>query len=69
MEKKNIKKVTTKEKAEFKYSKKNWILIFTGVGLGIISLIIMAFGDITISVILFVLGFIILLPIGLLLRP
>ncbi len=57
------------KKASFKYSKKNWALIFSGLGLGLISLIIMALGDITVSVILFVLAFLVLIPIGLLLRP
>jgi hypothetical protein len=54
---------------EFRYSRKNWILIFSGLGIGIISLVLMGLGDITWSVILFVLGFLILIPIGLILRP
>ncbi len=68
-EKKKIKKAPQVQKVEFKYSKKNWILIFSGIGVGLVSLILMALGDITVSVILFVVGFIIVLPIGLLLRP
>lgn len=69
---KQIKKKEAGKKAEkvtFKYSKKNWILIFSGLGIGLLSLILMALGDITWSVILFVLGFLILIPIGLLIRP
>ncbi|MGB9825027.1 MAG: hypothetical protein ACPLN0_07720 [Candidatus Hydrothermia bacterium] len=70
-EKKIQKKDEVKKdkKVEFRYSRKNWILIFTGLGIGVISLVLMGLGDITWSVILFVLGFLILIPIGLILRP
>ncbi len=70
-EKKIQKKDEVKKdkKEEFRYSRKNWILIFSGLGIGIISLVLMGLGDITWSVILFVLGFLILIPIGLILRP
>lgn len=70
-EKKIQKKDEVKKdkKVEFRYSRKNWILIFTGLGIGAISLVLMGLGDITWSVILFVLGFLILIPIGLILRP
>jgi hypothetical protein len=65
-EKKTKKEV---KKGEFRYSRKNWILIFSGLLVGIISLILMGLGDITLSVILFVVGFLVLIPIGLLLKP
>ena len=65
-EKKTKKEV---KKGEFRYSRKNWILIFSGLSVGIISLILMGLGDITLSVILFVVGFLVLIPIGLLLKP
>ncbi len=67
--KKESRESKESKKPSFKYSKKNWILIFSGLGLGLISLIIMALGDITVSVILFVLAFFVFIPIGLLLRP
>ncbi len=70
MEKKSQKKVEkTEKKVTFQYSRKNWILIFSGLGIGVVSLILMALGDITLSVILFVLGFLVLVPVGLILRP
>uniref|UniRef100_A0A7C2P8H0 DUF3098 domain-containing protein n=1 Tax=candidate division WOR-3 bacterium TaxID=2052148 RepID=A0A7C2P8H0_UNCW3 len=67
MAEKKTKKVVKKE--EFRYSKRNWILIFAGLFVGIVSLVLMGFGDITLSVILFVIGFLVLVPVGLLLRP
>jgi magnesium-transporting ATPase (P-type) len=67
MAEKKTKKEVKKE--EFRYSRKNWILIFSGLLVGIISLIVMGLGDITISVILFVIAFLVLIPIGLLLKP
>jgi magnesium-transporting ATPase (P-type) len=67
MAEKKTKKEVKKE--EFRYSRKNWILIFSGLLVGIISLVLMGLGDITISVILFVIAFLVLIPIGLLLKP
>lgn len=70
MEKKGQKKMEKIEKkVAFQYSRKNWVLIFSGLGIGVISLILMARGDITLSVILFVLGFLVLVPVGLIIRP
>ena len=46
MVEKKTKKVVKKE--EFKYSKRNWILIYAGLFIGIVSLILMGLGDITI---------------------
>jgi len=50
-------------------SKKNYIVSGAGLLLGIIGFVLVGLGEITISVILLVLGFVILLPVGLYIKP
>ncbi|HHF53209.1 MAG TPA: hypothetical protein ENL43_02455 [candidate division WOR-3 bacterium] len=50
-------------------SKKNYIISGAGLLLGIIGFVLVGLGEITISVILLVLGFVILLPVGLYIKP
>lgn len=55
----------SKGKVELPYNKKAYLVQGLGVILGVLGLVLTGLGDITFSVIFMVLGFVILLPIGL----
>lgn len=62
-------KVEKKAPKKVALGRKNYIVSGAGLLLGIIGFVLVGLGEITISVILLVLGFVILLPVGLYIKP
>jgi len=63
------RKVEKKAAKRVILGKKNYIVSGAGLLVGIMGFVLVGLGEITISVILLVLGFVILLPVGLYIKP
>jgi|WetSurMetagenome_2_1015567.scaffolds.fasta_scaffold1115506_1 uncharacterized membrane protein HdeD (DUF308 family) len=64
-----IKKIKTSRKIEEQvFGKRNWMILGSGVGAIIIGFIALASGSITLAPILLVLGYCVLIPIGIMIR-
>lgn len=64
-----IKKIKTSRKIEEPvFGKRNWMFIGSGLGAIVIGFIALASGDITLAPILLVLGYCVLIPVGIMIR-